>query len=163
MIWKREKPDFWTRWSRLVEQKSDRYITPTNSNVRSFSDSIEISESDTDIDRAYKVWQEVRNSVEYEMSTAWKTPEETLTLGKGDCQDVTFLIASILPNVGVDNSQVVIGSLQFPDERIEEHTWNRVDNQVIDGTGDMNDIQKLDYDAMKAVDIISKKEVEVEQ
>jgi len=58
--------------------------------------------------RAYLIWEYVAKKVEYVydkkahgMPDFWFFPEETLSLGKGDCEDSTFLLCSLLLASGI--------------------------------------------------------------
>lgn len=70
--------------------------------------------------RAWKVWKYVAESVEYipdkqtvGMEDFWFFPTETLTLRKGDCEDSSFLLASLMIASGVSEQcvRVVIGKV----------------------------------------------------
>ena len=58
--------------------------------------------------RAYLIWEYVAKKIEYVydkkahgMPDFWFFPEETLSLGKGDCEDSTFLLCSLLLASGI--------------------------------------------------------------
>ena len=41
-------------------------------------------------------------------SSRWQTPDETLRLKKGDCEDVCLLLMAMLRDEGIDSSMVVV-------------------------------------------------------
>lgn len=145
--------EFWNNWSRRLEENKDSFIKPNNKDVIDLSRKVSLSNNDMAIDRAYKVWDVVRSNIDYEISVTWKTPSRTIKVGEGDCKDMTFLISSMLPNVGVMSSDICLGILNFPDGISEEHVWNEVDGQVIDATGDQEDIETLNYEKSKTIEL----------
>lgn len=54
----------------------------------------------------------------------WQFPEETLTAGSGDCEDLAFLIASLLRGAGVSgyHVRVALGEVRAGSERYD-HAW----------------------------------------
>lgn len=73
--------------------------------------------------RAWRIWDYVAKSIDYvtDMSNfglddIWLFPEETLLLGKGDCEDTSFLLASLLLASGISEQcvRVVIGKVACP-------------------------------------------------
>ncbi|NYT01421.1 MAG: transglutaminase-like cysteine peptidase [Methanosarcinales archaeon] len=71
--------------------------------------------------RAWKIWKYVAENVQYvtdEESSGvvdfWLYPAETLTLRKGDCEDSSFLLASLLLASGISDHcfRVVLGKVQ---------------------------------------------------
>ena len=83
--------------------------------------------------RADTVWRWVIEHIEYEhdiqsqrMSDFYQFPPETLALGKGDCEDGAFLLASLLLASGISPYcvRVVFGTIKHSDEHIsEDHAW----------------------------------------
>jgi len=136
---------FWIEWEDKFESDSNSYITPQHPEVEEAASvaSPPMGASDAEIGRA--AWDYVYDKVNYKLSKEWKTPAQTLRERTGDCEDVTFLIASMLPNMGVDESKIVIGDLKFPDGREELHTWNEVGGIVIDATGSMSSAEMAEY------------------
>lgn len=126
------------------------YITPDNEMVVNAISEVPITPYDTRKDKANKVWEYVYNEVDYKLSRKWNTPQETLALKEGDCEDVAFLSTSMFLALGMQGTKVVAGNLIFPDGRIEEHVWNVVDGMVVDATGPKRAVQGLEYDRIKA-------------
>jgi hypothetical protein len=70
--------------------------------------------------RAFKTWKYVSENVEYVqdkvamgMPDFWQFPAETLTLQKGDCEDTSFLLASLMLASGISDHcvRVVLGKV----------------------------------------------------
>lgn len=135
---------FWRDWRSRFNDEASIYINPESPEVNMAVNEITYAGS-SDEAKAKAAWDYVYENVDYRLSAEWKLPGQTLTEGEGDCEDVTFLIASMLPNMGVDESYIVLGYLIFPDGRREEHTWNEVNGKVVDATGNPDSVGKLRY------------------
>lgn len=70
--------------------------------------------------RAWNIWKHTAENVEYILDKAamgmpdfWQFPAETLTLQKGDCEDTSFLLASLLLASGISEQcvRVVLGKV----------------------------------------------------
>jgi|APHM01.1.fsa_nt_gi Transglutaminase-like enzymes, putative cysteine proteases len=147
--------NFYQGWQERFENESQMFVTPANSTVKGVSDEALMSGQQGPKTSARDAWNWVYNNIEYKLSKEWKTPEQTIREGIGDCEDVTFLIASMLPNMGVNESKLVLGELMFQDGSQEFHTWNIVDGMVIDGTGSMDKAESLQYNAHKTYKIVT--------
>jgi hypothetical protein len=82
--------------------------------------------------RAKLVWQYVIEHVKYcpdeyaqRKQDFWQFPSETLALGKGDCEDCAFLLASLLlaSEISPFCVRVVFGVLKQKDTLPVGHTW----------------------------------------
>lgn len=136
---------FWIEWEDKFESDSNTYITPLDPEVIEAA-SVARPEMEADDERVAKeAWRYVYENVDYVLSEEWKTPSQTLREGAGDCEDVTFLIASMLPNMGIPKSEIVLGDLVFPDGSEELHTWNRVGDTVVDATGSIQSSELATY------------------
>jgi hypothetical protein len=81
--------------------------------------------------RAWCIWKYVAQAVQYVedkaafgMDDFWLFPEETLTLHKGDCEDSSFLLASLLMASGISEHcvRVVLGKITSS-EVVCGHAW----------------------------------------
>ena len=81
--------------------------------------------------RAWKIWDYVAGSVQYitdkrsfGLEDFWLFPEETLVLHKGDCEDSSFLLATLLLASGISEHcvRVVLGRVSTPDGAYG-HAW----------------------------------------
>lgn len=81
--------------------------------------------------RAWRIWDYVARNVEYVpdkkscgMEDFWLFPEETLVLHKGDCEDSSFLLATLLLASGISPHcvRVVLGRVLSPDGQFG-HAW----------------------------------------
>lgn len=136
---------FYNNWEEKFEEETEQYVTPNNSVVKGLSARVVSRDSETDVEKALDAWRWTYNNIKYKLSKRWKTPEETVSEGTGDCEDVTFLIASMLPNMGVKDNVIVLGKLKHKGKEPEYHTWNVVGNRVIDATGSMESVEKAKY------------------
>lgn len=137
---------FWEEWSDRFDNSTHKFITPGHPLVVKESQKVNVKQSDSEVDRAFKVWLHVHDRIEYKLSRKWKTPEETLKSEIGDCEDVTFLMASMFSNLGIEEHSIVLGDLYFPDDSGEYHTWNVVDGVIMDATGPPEVVKTLTYD-----------------
>ncbi len=144
---------FYDEWAERFETEWRSYIRPSDPKVEKWSGIAVRGDKMSDEEKAERVWMYVYNNVEYDLSEKWKSPRETINSRKGDCEDVTFLIASMLPNVGVEKSYVVLGSLKINGEK-EYHTWNKVGDMVIDGTGGKDAVKSQTYTPEKKWEIL---------
>jgi transglutaminase-like putative cysteine protease len=81
--------------------------------------------------RAWRIWKYVAESVEYVvdkkscgMEDFWLFPDETLMLHKGDCEDSSFLLASLMLASGISEQcvRVVLGKVISRDGEFG-HAW----------------------------------------
>ena len=88
--------------------------------------------------RAWKIWDYVARSVQYitdkqsfGLEDFWLFPEETLMLHKGDCEDSSFLLATLLLASGVSEQcvRVVLGRVASP-EGAYGHAWVVYQNEA---------------------------------
>ncbi len=88
--------------------------------------------------RAWKIWEYVAKSVQYVtdkttfgVDDLWLFPEETLTLQKGDCEDTSFLLGTLLLASGISEHcvRVVLGSVSTPDGEFG-HAWTVYQNEA---------------------------------
>lgn len=136
---------FFDEWSERFNDEMGKFITPDNPLVRKWSEGVDILPFLGREDRAKRVWLYVYNNTEYKLSKKWKTPQETIKSRIGDCEDFTFLIASMLMNVGVEESVIALGEIKYPSGRREYHTWNEVGGATADATGSPDSVSKVNY------------------
>jgi hypothetical protein len=88
--------------------------------------------------RAWKIWDYVSNCVQYitdkkscGLEDFWLFPEETLVLQKGDCEDSSFLLATLLLASGISEHcvRVVLGRVSTPDGAYG-HAWVVYQNEL---------------------------------
>jgi hypothetical protein len=81
--------------------------------------------------RAWKIWDFVARCVQYVpdkklfgQDDFWLFPEETLVLHKGDCEDSSFLLATLLLASGISEHcvRVALGTVSTPDGSFG-HAW----------------------------------------
>ena len=82
--------------------------------------------------RAWIVWKYVTENIEYRTDEVaqrkadfWQFPAETLALGTGDCEDCSFLLASLLLASGISPFcvRIVFGILTDKNGRKGGHSW----------------------------------------
>jgi len=143
---------FWDTWMARFEQNRGAYITPDNREVISAARAATKS-GGTDKDQGMAAWSYIHSRVKYVLSREWKTPAQTLREGTGDCEDVTFLAASMLLNMSVSDPQVAVGTLIYPNGDNELHTWVKVDGLVVDPTGSPDRSPEVTYKPVKTYTI----------
>lgn len=88
--------------------------------------------------RAWTIWDYVARSVKYVtdkqfcgLEDFWLYPEETLMLHKGDCEDSSFLLATLLLASGISEHclRVVLGKVSSPDGAYG-HAWVVYQNEA---------------------------------
>lgn len=136
---------FWIEWEDKFEDDSDSYITPQNPMVVEASNRATTGRTGDSRSIAKMAWQYVYDNTEYKLSEKWKRPEATLLDKEGDCEDFAFLIASMLPNMGVEESKLVIGDMVYPDGTEQLHVWNVIDGFAVDATGSMDSARRVEY------------------
>jgi len=137
----------WSYWSDRFTDNSDRYITPENVMVKDEADMVRMSATDDKSQKVDEVWEHIYSEIRYSLSKEWKEPAETLKEGVGDCEDVDFLMVSMLPNVGVtEGIVIVIGDLVRDTGRSTAHVWVEVDGEIADPTAHPSVVGQLEYD-----------------
>lgn len=139
---------FWDEWQERFEDNRYKYITPEHPDVIRAARRANRRGAD-DKEKAEDAWWSVYKQVKYVLSKEWKTPAQTLRERTGDCEDVSFLIASMLPNMGVTGHELVIGDLIFPDGEKQLHVWVEVDGFEVDPTGSPKLAGKVNYKPIK--------------
>ena len=88
--------------------------------------------------RAWKIWKYVSDSCTYVtdkvaegLEDFWQFPEETLMLHKGDCEDTSFLLASLMLASGISEQcvRVVLGKVVSRDGTFG-HAWVVYQNEA---------------------------------
>lgn len=88
--------------------------------------------------RAWKIWKFVAEYIEYKsdkesvgLSDFWLFPSETLTLRKGDCEDTSILMASLMQTAGISDHciRVVLGRV-ISSEGTFGHAWVVYQNEA---------------------------------
>jgi len=136
---------FFANWEDRFQDNWEKYITPQQKMVVEWSNDAVETTSRPDKEIAETMWLYVYDNTEYKLSKKWKTPLETIKSRIGDCEDFTFLLASMFPNAGITTSKVALGEVKFPTGYSEYHTWNIVDGKVIDATGTPESVKKVKY------------------
>jgi hypothetical protein len=135
---------FFSEWKQRFEGNWRKYIRPDGRRVERWARAAETEFGDAE-DIAVAAHAYVYNNTDYKLSKKWKTPRETIRSKVGDCEDFTFLISSMLPNMGVGSHGLHLGKIQFPDGTQDYHTWNKVDGAVVDATGSREATKRIKY------------------
>lgn len=137
-----------------IQERAEKRITPDDEVVKDFVRGIPITRGDSVDTVAMRAWSHIREAVEYHSTSVIQSPRKTLVDGSGDCKDMTFLMASILPNLGIHRSQIDVGYLYSPSGDIEKHVWNVVRGTIIDCTAEKEDVGVLQYDTRHTFNIL---------
>jgi transglutaminase/protease-like cytokinesis protein 3 len=105
-----------------------------------------LKEAMTEKDKAYAVFEWIRNYITYDNSTKWKrrygsagadqSPDAVLASGRGVCEGIANLFTAVAERMGLE-SVVVLG--RASGARQERHAWNAV---KIDGQWGLVDITR---------------------
>jgi len=143
-----DRVDFWHQWNERFLTEQDTFITPEAPAVTEAVTTAIDNMALPPTTKAMRIWDHVDSIRDYKLSKEWKTPTETINEPTADCEDVTFLIASMLSAAGVSQHEIHTGYLVFPDGTPEAHTWNVVQGDIIDGTGRPGAVQEYRYDTV---------------
>jgi hypothetical protein len=77
-----------------------------------------------DFDDAFEIARRIQYKSEPPFSDHMQSPEETLRLGTGDCEDFAVYLSKLLTDKRISN-EVVFGQVQRADG-LNLHVWNRV-------------------------------------
>lgn len=140
------KSRFWIEWQRKFENNADSvWIVPNDRTVKEVRKKSISNSSRTPTQKANDIWEWVDKNIDYNLRKEWQVPRELIASGSGDCEDISFLIASVLHGAGVKNSKIGIGYVVGPQGREEPHVWNVVDGRIVDGTLPPNFEGQLQY------------------
>lgn len=145
-----QNSEFWDSWGDRFTRESDEYITPYHPAVIEAVGNVEFSDCCMDWIRTVDMWEWVKGNINYKLSREWKEPAQTLSEGVGDCEDLDFLLASMMLNDGVQDFELVIGYIIHKDGREEEHTWLRMNDMVIEPTTLPERMNGLKYKEVKS-------------
>lgn len=134
----------WDDWREKFTSDFREYITPCDDAVVEASKSLNVSKTSTDGVKAIAVWEFIDSSLDYELSKVWKSPSESLSSGVADCEDRVFLACSMLPNIGVDKFDIVIGMAGYGG-RSGPHAWMEVNGKVVDPTTNRQTSRIVEY------------------
>lgn len=141
---------FWNQWADRFNENYPKYVTPNNKKVVEAVEELPVDIYSSDKEKVIAVWRGIRDRVDYKLSKKWKTPEETLEDGIGDCEDVTFLATSMFLRLDL-TSEIRVGDLIDKEDGSRElHTWNVSNGIRLDATGDPEDTKKFNYKIVKS-------------
>jgi predicted transglutaminase-like cysteine proteinase len=149
-----DESEFYEEWESRFVENSSKYITPKDSEVL---EAVRLTRSKANsghkTDEVLEAWKHVYKVVQYDLSKEWKTPRQTLIEGIGDCEDVTFVISSMLSAMGLRSHKIHVGSVIFNNGKEEYHTWNSVGGRVIDATSSPNIDAGATYHSVKEIEV----------
>lgn len=143
---------FWDSWMMRFDSNKEAYITPNHPEVESAARAAKRMGANNKM-QGMAAWEYIHSRVRYVLSERWKTPPQTLREGTGDCEDVTFLAASMLLNMSVPELQMGVGRLAYPNGDSELHTWVEIDGLVVDPTGSPDRDPEVEYKPVKTYTI----------
>lgn len=121
-------------WANEFDNNYHRVITPDAPAVLEAAE--EIDNSQRPVKVVVDVWEWVTENINYVLTDSWRSPQEVIESGKGDCEDVSFTILSICLALDIEYMYVVLGRLKYPNKSRppENHVWLEYDGYIIDGT-----------------------------
>ena len=135
---------FWDTWDSKFSLNKRDYIKPDHPEVVALAEELDINVSRPDSQIAKRVSNWIRQNYEYGLEKRWREPQVTIQDQKGDCEDYVFLLASILPNHGVNEYTIVAGDARAG-KRSELHVWMEVGGKVVDPTATKDQTEYLTY------------------
>ena len=148
------KSRFWLEWQRKFEGNANTvWIQPNSKAAKRVASEAIRTTSTTPLQKANDIWRWVSNNIDYKLRKEWQPPDDLLARGSGDCEDISFLIASALHSSGVKNSTLSIGYVIGPNGEQEPHVWNTVQGEVIDGTVPYNNDKPISYEIIEEYQI----------
>lgn len=135
---------FFDGWKGRFESNWQKYITPEDKRVKKWANEVE-TRAFGDKGKAKEAHKYVYRNTEYKLSKKWKTPRQTIRSGIGDCEDLTFLVGSMLPGAGVESHELHLGKIRFPSGESDYHTWSQVGDVVVDATGSRESTKRIEY------------------
>lgn len=136
--------NFWDNWESKFNLNGKRYLDPDEQKVRHTVEHLNIAENRSDIEVARDISDWISSNHKYELTKRWRKPEDTLEEGVGDCEDYTFLLASILPHFGIKKFDIVAGDARYSGNS-EFHVWMELDGEVIDPTASSLQSETVQY------------------
>lgn len=136
---------FWDSWADRFTSNANEYITPEDEAVKNAVEDAELCDDCDENDKVDSIWEYVNEKVNHKLSKKWKTPSETLDSQIGDCEDVSFLAASMLLNVGIGGFEFVIGDMTGTGNDLTKHTWLEVNGRIVDPTTPVGANEHLEY------------------
>jgi len=118
-----------------------RWVTPDDSLVMELASTIK---STNNTGKALELYCIV-TSMDYieDCGDYWQTPEETIIRGAGDCEDFTFLLASLFIAAGLEKPAVMFGSYNEGG-----HAWVEWNNKAFESTNFAFPFPTSRYDAL---------------
>lgn len=153
---KMAEASFWDNWETKFQMGYNKYIAPDDSMVATQAEKLNISDSQTHIDIAKDISSWIARNHDYNLSKRWKTPAATIKERVGDCEDYTFLLASLLPHYGVTEFTIHAGNADS-EGFSEMHVWLEIDGEVIDPTANALQVTGIDYKPELSFDITTDK------
>lgn len=145
--------DFWEDWIHRFEDERNVLITPDNPAVVRYAKKLGLDRKRNIDNPVEYLWQSVYDDIDYKLTWEWSTPENTLFVGFGDCEDLSFLLSSLLPYLDKNKFKFVLGYLKGNGFGEQEHVWLEVDGNVVDATGEPGTPEKWTYDEVHSWDI----------
>jgi len=143
---------FWDKWESKMMVNNRKYISPDSPDVKQLADGMNILTGQNDIGIARDVSDWIASNYDYKLEKKWRRPRQTIIDQMGDCEDFTFLLASLLPHFGVDEFTIVAGDA-ITGNLSELHVWLEIDGEVIDPTASALQAEHVRYNSELRFDI----------
>ena len=150
------KQRFWIEWERkFLGSSGNPWIVPGNPSVKNAAKRAVKPSSVTESEMVDDVWRWVDKNIKYKLTKEWQRPPELLITKVGDCEDMSFLIASMLHSLGVEESKLLTGYVVRPSGKKMPHVWNEVNGEFIDGTVPHDNTRGIVYEVMDEYEIVT--------
>lgn len=137
---------------------------------------VSVSFSEVVLNSPQEIGQYIHDNIQYtrDVTDHWQRPEETLTRGKGDCEDIALLAKYYLNNIGIKTRIVIFTGTRDGQERCHcicvflenDGTYSQVGQGYFYVHGKtvrdvvVDSATRLKYDEIKEIWIMDKKDVE---
>ncbi|MCK4717744.1 MAG: transglutaminase domain-containing protein, partial [Thermoplasmata archaeon] len=114
-----ERPVFYTSTRNSLWERVENLVAPEDPGVKAIVSDLRSQYGEGyNVDHAVAAFHYVRRNIDYEIELPgedkWQSPGETLRVGRGDCEDHSLLLASIITGLGGGVRINVISGHAFP-------------------------------------------------
>lgn len=136
-------------WDQIQKKDVSGFITPENTCIIQLYDKLKLDER-TKSETLEMIWKYL-NGLEYDKAVEWFFPCETISRGKGDCTDFSFLASSLLSRKNVPH-KIIFGYVWLNGSNPTPHVWIDLGHGVIETTHEVGNVASK-YSPILEVDV----------